>query len=327
MLTIASVTNISAAKPSDSCATIQDGALEDSTGNPITLGYDQWGYNYQAHMFNGWLDNYSRPSEPVTGGINLMMKWNDAWLSNMNCSNGNTLDRHFGHDSYINSGAWLTNHASGTYTGTGDNYQWVINTAPVTVDVTYGGHWLYTANFIQAGTVLTGSLTDPYVQPGALTGSIINGSIVDTHVEFSFDYGLASLQGVRTYTGDIDSSGNLVGFWTQTGSQSTGESFPFTVVGFATKTYLTCEWSDFVKIVAIQTGFNPLPDVEACPLEFGLDGAMWYTADDTEVGCSIWGEFALIQDVYNDPCGEANYDQPYHSPFRSGLGNWLVPLP
>jgi hypothetical protein len=40
------------------CTTIQDGIIQYSTGHylegePLTVGYDPYGYNYQAHMFNG----------------------------------------------------------------------------------------------------------------------------------------------------------------------------------------------------------------------------------------------------------------------------------
>jgi len=42
-----------------------------------------------------------------------MMKWNDAWLSNKDCTDDGLLDRHHGSTSYIGSGAWLTNHMSG----------------------------------------------------------------------------------------------------------------------------------------------------------------------------------------------------------------------
>ena len=88
------------------CATIQSGELVDSSGNVIETGYDVWGYNYQAHMFNGFYDNSSRPATPVTEGDNLEMKWNDAWLSNKDCDADGKLDRYLGYDSYIGSGAW-----------------------------------------------------------------------------------------------------------------------------------------------------------------------------------------------------------------------------
>ncbi len=101
----------------ESCATIKDGTITDSAGNPILSGYDKWGYNYQAHMFNGYYDNYSRPAVPVTTGDKLIMKWSDAWLANVDCDGDNKLDRGLvdGVVSGISMG-WLTNHVVGSYT-------------------------------------------------------------------------------------------------------------------------------------------------------------------------------------------------------------------
>ena len=98
-----------AAKPT-ACATIQDGTITDSAGNPVTLGYDQWGYNYQAHMFNGYAGNYTRPAVPVTSGDKLNMKWSDAWLANVDCNGDGKLDRGLV-DGVVNgiSMGWLTN--------------------------------------------------------------------------------------------------------------------------------------------------------------------------------------------------------------------------
>ena len=47
------------------------------------------------------------------------MKWNDAWLSDVDADGDGLLDRHLGFDSYIGSGAWLTNHMSGEYAADG----------------------------------------------------------------------------------------------------------------------------------------------------------------------------------------------------------------
>jgi hypothetical protein len=99
------------------CTTIQDGILLTSAGDVITTGYDKWGYNYQAHMFNGgYCDVYRDAAwcQPYKDD-NLIMKWNDAWLSNKDCDGDGLLDRHYGYPSYIGSGAWETNHQSGTY--------------------------------------------------------------------------------------------------------------------------------------------------------------------------------------------------------------------
>ena len=177
-----------AAKKVD-CTTIQNGELYTSDGALITVGYDQFGYNYQAHMFNGRYCDYDR----VLGGeycdVQLIMKWNDAWLSNKDCNDDGLLDRHFGYESYIGSGAWCTNHQSGSYLG----------------------------------------------EDGKMH-----------------------------------------------------------------------KWTWFVKIVA-------------APADAYKEGGTWYTADGTEIGLAIWGSFAEIQSVYNDPYG-GYHGVEYLSPASAGLG-------
>jgi len=109
------------------CTTIQDGTLLTSDGEVITTGYDEWGYNYQAHLFNGgYCDAYRDAAwcQPYKD-VDLLMKWNDAWMSNKDCDGDGLLDRHYGFDSYIGSGAWCTNHQSGTYVGDDDKeHKW-----------------------------------------------------------------------------------------------------------------------------------------------------------------------------------------------------------
>ncbi len=101
--------------------TIKDGTIQDSVGNTVKLGFDEFGYNYQAHIFNGLYSNFDR----VVGGdfsdVRLQMKWNDAWLSNKDLDGDHKLDRHYGFASYIGSGAWLTNHDAGV---DADGKQW-----------------------------------------------------------------------------------------------------------------------------------------------------------------------------------------------------------
>jgi len=175
------------------CTTIQSGDLVASDGSVIQTGYDKWGYNYQAHLFNGmYCESYRNAAwcEPYKD-VHLSMKWNDAWISNMDCDEDGLLDRHYGFDSYIGSGAWLTNHQSGEY------------------------------------------------------------------------------------------------------ENEEGK---------------TCKWTYFVKIVA-------------APADAYSEGGIWYTADGTEIGPVIWGAFAIIQQVENDPCAGIHGIQ-YLSPTRPGLGNW-----
>lgn len=175
------------------CTTIQSGELFASDGSVIEVGYDEWGYNYQAHLFNGgYCDAYRDASWcQAYKDVQLMMKWNDAWLSNKDCDGDGLLDRHYGYDSYIGSGAWETNHQSGTY---------------------------------------------------------------------------------------IDDDGN------------------------------TCRWTYFVKIVA-------------APADAVLTDGIWYTADGTEIGPVIWDEFAIVQQVSNDPCA-GEHGAQYKSPVGPGVGKW-----
>lgn len=127
-----------AAKP-PACTTIQSGTLAYPAGHylagqPLTTGYDAFGYNYQAHQFAGSYANVylGRAGFPPYDGddagyllanpaasahwawpyrsIQLVMKWNDAWISNVDCDGDGSLDRHYGFASYVGSGAWETNH-------------------------------------------------------------------------------------------------------------------------------------------------------------------------------------------------------------------------
>ena len=196
VMSVAAMGSVMAEKK-DKCTTIQDGSLTDVKGNLLTMGYDQWSYNYQAHIFDGWYHNAPRPDPPYTKDTIdqapsktwLEMKWNDAWLSNKDCDGDNKLDRHYGYDSYIGSGAWCTNHQSGTY---------------------------------------------------------------------------------------VNDDGE------------------------------TCNWNYFVKIVAV-------------PEDAVATEGIWYTADGKEIGPSIWGQFAIIQQVYNDPCA-GDHGIEYLSPAAPGLG-------
>ena len=47
----------------------------------------------------------------------------------------------------------------------------------------------------------------------------------------------------------------------------------------------------------------------------------FYTADGNEIGEVIWGQFAIIQYIVNDPC-EGVHGIQYKSPDHAGLGNW-----
>ena len=154
------VAQFSFAEGKNACTTIRSGELNASDGTLIEVGYDQWGYNYQAMMFNGmYCDAYRDAAwcQPYKED-NLMMKWNDAWLSNKDCNGDGLLDRHNGYESYIGSGAWLTNHMSGVYEDNGETCNWTyftkIMAAPADA-AENSGIW-YTAGGDEIGPVIWG---------------------------------------------------------------------------------------------------------------------------------------------------------------------------
>jgi len=206
-------------KAKKGCETIQGGNILYSAGHyfegdPLTTGFDDYGYNYQALKFQGsyfnsyaggagypaWDgdDNAYLASNPEAANhwawpyrdVSLIMKWNTDWISKTDCDSDTKLDRHWGFPTYIGSGAWLTNHQSGTY-----------------------------------------------------------------------------------MEGDVE-----------------------------------CDWNYFVKIIA-------------APADAYVDGGFWYNADGTQIGPVIWGSFAIIQQVENDPCAGIGGLQ-FNSPDHSGLGGW-----
>ena len=143
------------------CTTIQDGTLLTTDGRVITTGYDEWGYNYEAHMFNGGYCDAYRNAEWCQPYVDtdLIMKWNDAWLSNKDCDGDGLLDRYYGYDSYIGSGAWLTNHQSGKVEVNGKLRKWTyfckIVAAPSDATAV-DGYW-YTVDGIEIGSVIWGA--------------------------------------------------------------------------------------------------------------------------------------------------------------------------
>jgi hypothetical protein len=130
VLTILALSTVAAqAKPNADksiCTKIQDGTLTDSNGNVLVLGYDQFGYNYQAHLFNGTYDSVDRVLDGMYWGNTgdyvddkLTMKWSEDWLSNQDCTGDGKLDR--GTDG--TSLGWETNHIIGDYDSDGNGTQ------------------------------------------------------------------------------------------------------------------------------------------------------------------------------------------------------------
>jgi hypothetical protein len=153
-----------AKKNKPSCTTIQSGELYNSYGEQLTTGYDEWGYNYQAHMFNGMYPGAYRNAAWTLpyANVHLMMKWNDAWLSNKDCDGDGLLDRHYGYESYIGSGAWLTNHMWETYELNGETHTWnyFVKIVAVPEDAYLEGGFWYTVDGLEIGPEIWGPFAE-----------------------------------------------------------------------------------------------------------------------------------------------------------------------
>ncbi len=162
ILAVAALLFAGSASAEVACTTIQSGNLLTSDGVIIETGYDQWGYNYQAHIFNGkYCDAYRNADwcQPYAD-IDLEMKWNDAWLSNKDCDFDGLLDRHFGYESYIGSGAWLTNHQKGIYiddNGKKQRWTFFVKIVAAPADATSSGGMWYSSDGTEIGPVIWGS--------------------------------------------------------------------------------------------------------------------------------------------------------------------------
>lgn len=172
------------------CTTIQQGTLVYPVGRylggqPLTVGFDAYGYNYQSHLFKGSYANvylngdglppyegdassYEANYPAVVGkwywpykDYDLQMKWNDAWIANTDCDGDGLLDRHYGFSSYIGSGAWQTNQYGG------DGWASLTKFSAVPSDAVLSGGYWFTADGVEIGAEIWGGF--------AITQDVLSG--------------------------------------------------------------------------------------------------------------------------------------------------------
>jgi len=96
--------------------------------------------------------------------VDLSMKWNDAWISNKDNEGGDgKLDRHPGYPTYTDSGAWLTNHMSGSYTV-------VVNGKDKEA------HWTYFVKIVTPGSSDYRAFGAPWSAAGSIMSRTTGGS-------------------------------------------------------------------------------------------------------------------------------------------------------
>jgi hypothetical protein len=184
---------VAAKSKGDGCVSIQSGLIKYPAGyyfagQPVATGYDAYGYNYQARIFKGSYANIYLGQEgfpPYTGDdasylaqnptviykwywafrdVQITVKWNDAWISNTDCDGDGWFDAPFytgGYWAYKGTGAWFTNHQSGSYIGAdGKAHGWTyfVKAVAVPADANLiGGIW-YTAGGTEIGPIYAGAV-------------------------------------------------------------------------------------------------------------------------------------------------------------------------
>ena len=151
------------AAPKAEVTKIKDGVLKYTNekhplfNELLELGFDDYGYNYQAHLFNGTHDQWSTAKNGTAGDEELFMemKWNDEWLSNVDANGDGKLDRPNDNDgSYIGSGAWEI-YKEYTLDENGEvDYEYMCKIIAAPVDATKSGGYWYSADGEELGYVL-----------------------------------------------------------------------------------------------------------------------------------------------------------------------------
>jgi len=143
-------------------------------GDVIPTGSNDFGYNYNSHLFKGYYVNYyfgDLGLPPYTGNDDeyltdnpraanywfwkyrtdiISLKWNDMWLANSDKNNDGKLDIHYGYASYIGSGAWEIYKVNGI-NDDGDKYNYMCKIIAVPSDaVLKDGIW-YNSDDIEIG--------------------------------------------------------------------------------------------------------------------------------------------------------------------------------
>jgi len=160
-------------------STLMIGAVPALAAPPIKTGFDEYGYNYQAHIFNGVYSDYDRAHGGPFSDVNLQMKWNDAWLSNQDRDGDGKLDRHWGSSTYIGSGAWLTNHDTGV-SEDGKTWTYFVKIIAAPANATkLGGIW-YAAD----GTEIGPDIWDEF----AVIQQVITGEIPPAFIAYDLPF-------------------------------------------------------------------------------------------------------------------------------------------
>lgn len=235
------------------CETVKDRTLSYSPGHYLTVmepqnmkpGFDPFGYNYQAHLFNGYYANSYLGKDgypPYEGDVDAYYQ---RLLAELIFPNMEELQKKF--EGYLDETVDPPVEVPGL---------WYWPYRDVILNMKWNDIWLSNKDCDGDGKLDRGYPCNPE----NATSSACEGAWVTNHQSEAYE---------------VDGK--------------------------------KCQWNYFVKIVM-------------APGDATKNAGVWYAADGTEIGPVIWGAFAVIQRVYNEPCGDIHGIE-YLSPAGPGFGH------
>jgi hypothetical protein len=279
---------------------------------PARGGFDEWGYNYGARLFNGWL-GYADKTVGSTDDAMLLMKWSSDWTPQADEPVGAWCTNHF---------TWYSNeYSEDTWYGWETRDKWVDSDGPFvwsmvgdwTIHVDYLGgaymHYLVVADQSDAG-LLAGSGSSP---SGPVTYEM-TGTVSGDHVSFTMALDYDGSSYVGTLVGTIADSGTIRGTWYSNAGQN---GIWWSELGVCTKVYEGVAHYKITEFLKMQ--------------KVGDDPAAWAMYEQGGAYSAGWGSYSsgvpkyvVYQDVIDvrDSATKqivAHYDLCTSSP--KGLGH------
>lgn len=222
-------------------------------------GFDQFGYNQTARLFNGWYGYYDKVLDggwvDGTGDAMLLMKWSSDWTPMGDEPVGAWCTNHF---------TWYSNdYNEDTWYGWETRDKWVDSNGPFiwslvggwTIHVDYNGapfiHYMTVTDQTDAGALAGTGSCPLYGVTWQMTGSI-GGDHVS--LEMAWDYDGNSY--LATVVGIIAEDGTMSGKWSSNANQN---GIWWSEAGACTKVYegvAAYKITEFMKIQSV--GDNPV---------------------------------------------------------------------
>jgi hypothetical protein len=245
----------------------------------VKAGFDQYGYNYNARLFNGWYGYYDKVLDgglvPGTGDAMLVMKWSEDWTPMAEEPIGAWCTNHF---------KWYSNdYDEDTWYGWETRDKWVDSNGPFIWSLV--GDWSIHVDYL-GGTYMHNMIVTDQTDEGVLAGTgsspvdqvtwQMTGLINGDHISFEMAWDYDGSSYVGTVVGIIAEDGTISGTWSSNANQA---GLWWSVSGACTKIYegvAAYKITEFLKIQKV--GDDPI--AWALYEQGGAYDAQWGTYSD-----------------------------------------------